>query len=62
VNTLDQLFDQTMAPTSYTLIILAIAGGMAPLLSIVGIYGVIAYAISHVSCRRCCSNSLRLTH
>jgi putative ABC transport system permease protein len=46
VTTLDQLYDQSMARTSFTLIILAIAGGMALLLSIVGIYGVIAYAVS----------------
>src|SRR5262249_46247127 len=31
---------------SFTLVVLAIAGGMALLLSIVGIYGVIAYLVS----------------
>jgi predicted lysophospholipase L1 biosynthesis ABC-type transport system permease subunit len=46
VTTLDQIYDQSMARTSFTLIILAIAGGMALLLSIVGIYGVIAYTVS----------------
>lgn len=46
VTTLDQIYDQSMARTSFTLIILAIAGGMALLLSIVGIYGVIAYGVS----------------
>jgi ABC-type antimicrobial peptide transport system permease subunit len=35
-----------MARISFTLVILAIAGGMALLLGIVGIYGVIAYAVS----------------
>jgi putative ABC transport system permease protein len=35
-----------MAQTSFTLVILAIAGGMALLLGIVGIYGVIAYVVS----------------
>jgi ABC-type antimicrobial peptide transport system permease subunit len=35
-----------MARTSFTLVMLAIAGGMALLLGIVGIYGVIAYAVS----------------
>lgn len=35
-----------MARTSFTLVILAIAGGMALLLGLVGIYGVIAYAVS----------------
>jgi putative ABC transport system permease protein len=46
VSTLDKLYDQAMARTSFTLTILAIAGGMALLLSIVGIYGVIAYVVS----------------
>ena len=35
-----------MARTSFTLVMLAIAGGMALVLGIVGIYGVIAYAVS----------------
>jgi ABC-type antimicrobial peptide transport system permease subunit len=35
-----------MARTSFTLVMLAIAGVMALLLSICGIYGVIAYAVS----------------
>jgi ABC-type antimicrobial peptide transport system permease subunit len=35
-----------MAPTSFTLVTLAIAGGMALGLGIVGIYGVIAYVVS----------------
>jgi predicted permease len=46
VTTVQQLYDQSMARTSFTLVILAIAGGMALLLGIVGIYGVIAYAVS----------------
>jgi predicted permease len=46
VTTLDQLSDRSMARTSFTLVLLAIAGGMALLLAIVGIYGVIAYAVS----------------
>jgi putative ABC transport system permease protein len=46
VTTLKQLYDQSMARTSFTLVMLAIAGGMALLLGIVGIYGVIAYAVS----------------
>jgi predicted permease len=46
VNTLGQLDERAMARTSFTLVILAIAGGMALLLSIVGIYGVIAYVVS----------------
>jgi len=46
VSTLKDLYDQSMARTSFTLVMLAIAGGMALLLGIVGIYAVIAYAVS----------------
>jgi putative ABC transport system permease protein len=46
VRTLRDLYDQSMARTSFTLVLLAIAGGMALILGIVGIYGVIAYAVS----------------
>jgi putative ABC transport system permease protein len=46
VTTLKDLYDQSMARTSFTLVVLAISGGMALALGIVGIYGVIAYAIS----------------
>src|SRR5580704_16628149 len=35
-----------MARTSFTLIMLAVAGAMALLLGVVGIYGVIAYSVS----------------
>ena len=35
-----------MARSSFTLVMLAIAGGMALLLGIVGIYGVISYSVS----------------
>jgi putative ABC transport system permease protein len=45
-STLKDLLDQSMARTSFTLVMLAIAGGMALVLGIVGIYGVIAYAVS----------------
>jgi predicted permease len=45
-STLEELLDQSMARTSFTLVMLAIAGGMALVLGIVGIYGVIAYAVS----------------
>jgi ABC-type antimicrobial peptide transport system permease subunit len=34
-----------MARTSFTLVMLAVAGGMALLLGIVGIYGVISYSV-----------------
>ncbi len=46
VQTLKNLYDQSMARTSFTLVMLALAGGMALVLGIVGIYGVIAYAVS----------------
>jgi ABC-type antimicrobial peptide transport system permease subunit len=46
VRTLETLYDQSMAQTSFTLVMLAIAGGMALLLGIVGIYAVIAYVVS----------------
>jgi predicted permease len=46
VTTLKTLYDQSMARTSFTLVMLALAGGMALVLGIVGIYGVIAYVLS----------------
>ena len=46
VNTLGEMYTKSMARTSFTLIMLCVAGGMALLLGIVGIYGVISYAVS----------------
>jgi predicted permease len=46
VNTLEHFYTQSMARTSFTLVMLAVAGGMALLLGVVGIYGVIAYSVS----------------
>jgi ABC-type lipoprotein release transport system permease subunit len=46
VRTLDEVYHQSMARTSFTLVTLAIAGTMALLLGICGIYGVISYAVS----------------
>jgi predicted permease len=46
VTTLKTLYDQSMARTSFTLVMLALAGVMAFVLGIVGIYGVIAYVVS----------------
>jgi predicted permease len=46
VRTLDEVFGQSMARTSFTLVMLAIAVGMALLLGLSGLYGVIAYAVS----------------
>jgi putative ABC transport system permease protein len=44
--TLKRVFDESMARTSFTLVLLAIAGAMALVLGVVGIYGVIAYAVT----------------
>jgi predicted permease len=46
VRSLREVYDQSMAPTSMTLVMLGIAGAMALLLGIVGIYGVLAYAVA----------------
>ena len=44
--TLDVVYSRSMSRTSFTLAMLAIAGGMALLLGVCGIYGVIAYAVA----------------
>jgi predicted permease len=46
VRSLNYYYTRSMARTSFTLVMLAIAGGMALFLSIVGLYGVIAYSVS----------------
>jgi putative ABC transport system permease protein len=46
VRTVKDVYDTSLARTSFTLAILAIAGAMAMLLGVVGIYGVIAYSVS----------------
>jgi predicted permease len=46
VHTLDYYYTKSMARTSFTLVMLAVAGGMALLLGVVGLYGVIAYSVS----------------
>ncbi len=45
VRTLGYLYTKSMARTSFTLVMLGVAGGMALLLGIVGIYGVISYSV-----------------
>ncbi len=46
VRTLQEIYDTSLARTSFTLVMLAIAGGMALLLGVAGIYGVISYAVT----------------
>lgn len=46
VRTLDYYSSKSMARTSFTLVMLATAAGMALLLGAVGLYGVIAYSVS----------------
>lgn len=46
IHTLDYFYGKSIARTSFTLIMLGIAGAMALLLGTVGLYGVIAYSVS----------------
>jgi ABC-type antimicrobial peptide transport system permease subunit len=46
VRTLGFLYKRSMARTSFTLVLLSVAGAMALLLGVVGIYGVISYSVS----------------
>jgi len=46
MRSMQEIYDQSLARTSFTLVMLALAGAMALLLGVVGIYGVIAYAVS----------------
>lgn len=46
IHTMQEIYAKSMARTSFTLIMLAIAGSMALMLGILGIYGVISYAVS----------------
>ena len=46
VRTLKEIYIKSMARTSFTLVMLAIAGAMALLLGVIGIYGVISYSVS----------------
>jgi len=47
--TMQTLYANSLARTSFTLVMLAIAGGMALALGLLGIYGVIAYVVSQRS-------------
>jgi predicted permease len=46
VRTLQEIYNESMAQTSFTLVILGIAAGVTLLLGVVGIYGVIAYVVA----------------
>ncbi len=46
ISTMQDIYSQSMARTSFTLVMLAIAGAMALALGILGIYGVISYAVA----------------
>ncbi|NOT63010.1 MAG: FtsX-like permease family protein [Acidobacteria bacterium] len=46
VRTLNENYTRSMARTSFTLVMLALAGGMALFLGVVGLYGVLAYSVS----------------
>jgi hypothetical protein len=46
VHTLEYYDTKSMARTSFTMVMLALAGGMALLLGAVGLFGVIAYSVS----------------
>jgi ABC-type antimicrobial peptide transport system permease subunit len=46
VRTMQDIYEQSLARTSFTLVMLTIAGAMALVLGVIGIYGVIAYTVS----------------
>jgi predicted permease len=46
VRTMQEVYDKSVARTSFTLVMLGIAGIMALLLGMIGIYGVISYTVS----------------
>jgi predicted permease len=46
VRTMREIYDESLATTSFTLVMLGIAGAMALILGLIGIYGVISYTVS----------------
>ena len=46
VRTMEEVYDKSVARTSFTLIMLGIAGAMALSLGLIGIYGVVSYSVT----------------
>lgn len=46
VRTMQDIYEESLATTSFTLVMLGIAGAMAMMLGLIGIYGVISYTVS----------------
>jgi len=46
VRTMQEIYEESLAATSFTLVMLGIAGAMAMLLGVIGIYGVISYTVA----------------
>lgn len=46
VQTLNSLYDRSMARTWFTLVMLGIAGGMALVIGVIGLYGVVTYTVA----------------
>jgi predicted permease len=46
VRTMQDIYGESLATTSFTLVMLGIAGAMAMMLGLIGIYGVISYAVT----------------
>jgi hypothetical protein len=46
VRTMQKVYDRSLARTSFALVMLGIAGAMALVLGMIGVYGVVSYAVS----------------
>jgi hypothetical protein len=46
IRTMQEIYDDSLARPSFTLVMLAISGIMALILGVIGVYGVISYAVS----------------